>query len=179
MNTVLALDSIPPPARRRRQPTRETPAVVAVNRRLSMSLAACSFALAITILAISMPHLKDGAVRICHCTDTTGWLIAIVFDLSQILAEVCMLAAATAPAMTGIQRPCKTIIACSSAVSIALNVDAFLLASEGTTKAIISAWIAGVLLPLGVLAFCYVGSRFWIAMRPRENPRSPIQPDDR
>lgn len=129
------------------------------------------FLLAAVILGISMPHLQSGAVRICKCSPITGWLIAVVFDLSQVLAELATLIAPAFAIATKVKRPTQSIIICSSFVSISLNVDAFVADADGW-KPVISGTIAGVLLPLGVLALCFLGSTFWMA----RNSSVPIVP---
>lgn len=127
----------------------------------AMSLAC--FALGAVILAVSMPHLKQGAVRICRCSEWTGWLIAVVFDLSQILAEVAALVGPAMAVEVKVRRVARAVILCSTLVSMSLNVDAFIADAEPGIKSLVSGSIAGVLLPLGVLAFCYMGSTFWLA----------------
>jgi len=121
-------------------------------------LAGTMFLLAAAILSISLPHLKQGMGKTLGVGDAAATALAIVFDLSQIAAEVFLLAIPALGLGDREKWTAKGIIGAATAVSIAYNGMAFLdhatgLFGQGT------ALVLAVALPAGVLALSYLGSR--------------------
>ena len=131
-----------------------------LSRRSQYLEAVCLFVLAILLLCVSMPHLASGIERITQSSSTTAWLMATVFDLSQVVCKIGLL---FIPVL-GIKEPrvrkaCIGVILSCTAMSITLNIDAFL-EHATTIKAYALAVVFGALLPLGVLTLFYIGSAF-------------------
>ncbi len=132
------------------------------DRVLYWSATAAPWGLAILLLMVSMPHLASGFQSICHCGPLAGWLLAVAIDTAQVVAKLQTTMAkryATAPT---VQWTSAGIIAGTTLMSMALNVLAFL-AGATTTAGTVLAWVAGVMLPLLVLALSYTGSAFALA----------------
>ena len=123
--------------------------------------ASCLIMLAIMLLCVSMPHLASGIQRITQSSIVTAWLMAIVFDLAQVVCEVALLLIPILGIKRRIGPACKAVIISCTVMSMVLNVDAFLQHAEGW-KGCILATVWGTLLPLGVLTLFYVGSAFII-----------------
>jgi len=121
--------------------------------------AACLFALAILLLCVSMPHLATGVQKITSASLATAWLMAIVFDLSQVVCEVAVLLIPLLGLKHDVRPACKAVIVSCTLMSIVLNIDAFL-EHAVDWKGYILATIWGLLLPLGVLTLFYIGSAF-------------------
>lgn len=113
------------------------------------------FALAAAVLSVSLPHLAEGM----QATLGVGWFaaaaLAILFDLSQVAAEAFLLLVAKDVSE---KRVAKGVVIGATVVSIAYNGMAFLKDAQ-TGFAIATALTLAVMLPVGVLALSYLGSR--------------------
>lgn len=129
----------------------QDPAADVVLTRLALLGAATCIALSVVVLGVSMPHLASGVSRITACEFYTAIFMAVVFDLSQVVAEGSVLVMPLLGiASRGHHLVCAFIIAACTLVSMTLNVRAFL--EHVTTPfetAMAFAW--GGLLPILVL----------------------------
>jgi hypothetical protein len=117
------------------------------------------FGLAGVMLAVSLPHLCAGVQRITACGMWTGWLMALVLDTSQVAAEVANLRLARHKLGDRERHLCHAVILTCTTLSAWLNVQAFLEHADGIIGCV-QATLFGLVLPGGVLAFSYLGSRF-------------------
>jgi len=125
--------------------------------RKNKVIAATMFALALAVLSVSLPHLASGFVATLGASTFAAGALAVLFDLSQIAAEVFLISNDTAT--TGERWTAKSVVAASTAVSIAYNGLAFLKGADGSLFSIVAAYVLAALLPVGVLALSYLGSR--------------------
>jgi len=143
-----------PPPNHRHEPTPR------VARFLSWVQAATLYLLAIMLLSVSLPHLADGIEQITQGTKTEVWMMAIVFDLAQVVCEIALLLLPYLSMHNSrVHKASLGVIITCTLMSMVLNIDAFL--KHATTPkevALAVAW--GVMLPAGVLTLFYVGSAF-------------------
>jgi hypothetical protein len=118
--------------------------------------------LAILLLMVSMPHLAHGFQTICRCGALAGWLLAVAIDTAQVVAKLQLTLAQRYTATAAVRWTSAGIIAGTSLLSMALNVLAFLAGATDTTGNVL-AWVAGIMLPLLILALSYTGSAFALA----------------
>lgn len=126
--------------------------------------------LAILLLGVSMPHLADGFQRICHCGPLAGWLLAVAIDSAQIVSKLQLTVSGRYMLTNSTRWTSAAIIGATSLLSMSLNVLAFLQgAADGT--GVVLAWVAGILLPLLILALSVTGSTFALA-KTRPQPKA-------
>jgi hypothetical protein len=158
----------PRPLRRKAPapPEPKKPRKVKTPRRAASGLAMAVplFGLAAAMLCVSMPHLSVGVQRITACSTLTAWLMALILDTSQVAAEVANLRLARHKLGAKEQRLCQGVILTCTTLSGWLNVQAFLEHATGTVGSV-QAVCFGLVLPLGVLVFSYLGSRFLSQLR--------------
>jgi hypothetical protein len=107
-----------------------------------------------------MPQLALGVQRITQCSLLTATFMSIVFDLSQVAAELAWLIAPLLKIATRRHRlVCLFIILACTSVSISLNVRAFV-EHASTPFEMVMSYTWGILLPLLVLALVLVASAF-------------------
>ena len=126
------------------------------------SAAAAPWGLAILLLAVSMPHLASGFQGITHCGPLAGWLLAVAIDTAQVVAKLQLTVAKQYSVRTPAKWTATGIVAGTALMSMALNVLAFLAGATDRTGTVL-AWVAGVMLPLLILALSYTGSAFMLA----------------
>lgn len=143
-------------AKPKRNPRRKK---VKADEVLFLSAAVTPWALAILLLMVSMPHLATGFQNICHCGTFAGWLLAIAIDSAQITAKLQLTVAKNCDLPTPAQRTSMAIIVATAVMSMTLNVLAFLEGATDLTGTVL-AWVAGIMLPLLILALSYTGSCF-------------------
>ena len=110
--------------------------------------------LAVLLLAVSMPHLASGFMTITHCGALAGWLLAVAIDSAQVTAKLQLTLSKQYALSSAAKSTSTAIIAGTSLMSMALNVLAFLGGANDATGTVL-AWVAGVMLPLLVLALSY------------------------
>jgi hypothetical protein len=118
--------------------------------------------LAILLLAVSMPHLASGFQSITHCGPLAAWLLALAIDSAQVVAKLQMTMTKRYVIGTPAKYTSGGIVAGTALMSMALNVLAFLSGATDRTGMVL-AWVAGVMLPLLILALSYTGSAFMLA----------------
>lgn len=146
-----------PPARRKRR-------LPKADRLMYWAATAAPWGLAILLLAVSMPHLASGFQDICHCGALAGWLLAIAIDSAQVIAKLQLTMTKQYTVTTAGKWSATGIVAGTSLMSMALNVLAFLSGAENTTGTVL-AWVAGIMLPLLILALSYTGSCYALAKK--------------
>lgn len=119
------------------------------------ALAVAFFFLAVAVLSVSLPHLADGMRETLGVPTFASICLAILFDLSQIAAEAYLLLLAQD---NGEKMVAKGVIVSATVVSVAYNGMAFLSHANGFFGVVVALLLA-LLLPLGVLALSYLGSR--------------------
>lgn len=119
------------------------------------TLASAFFFLAGGVLSVSLPHLAEGMRETLGVPMFASIVLAILFDLSQIAAEAYLLLLAQE---SGEKAVAKGVVVSATAVSIAYNGMAFLSHANGFFGVAVALLLA-VLLPVGVLALSYLGSR--------------------
>lgn len=129
------------------------------DKVLYWSAAMAPWWLAILLLGVSMPHLANGFMTICRCGPLAGWLLAIAIDSAQIVAKLQITLTRRFAVADAAKWTSTGIIAGTSLMSMALNVLAFLSGATDATGTVL-AWVAGVMLPLLILALSYTGSCF-------------------
>ena len=132
------------------------------TKRLMLSFrieALCLFALATMLLSVSMPHLAGGISAISQASLHTSWFMAIVIDMAQIVAEAALILGAFADVEKRVTWLALCVIGCCTVLSIALNIDAFLIHAE-TTKNQVMATILGIILPIGALSLFRLGAAY-------------------
>ncbi len=132
------------------------------DRVMYLSAAAAPWGLAILLLAVSMPHLAGGFQTITRCGPLAGWLLAIAIDTAQVVAKLQLTMTKHFTVRTPAKWTSAGIVGGTSLLSMALNVLAFLAGATDRTGTVL-AWVAGVMLPLLVLALSYTGSAFVLA----------------
>ncbi|HET6574109.1 MAG TPA: hypothetical protein VFG68_10935 [Fimbriiglobus sp.] len=132
------------------------------DRVLYWSATAAPWGLAILLLMVSMPHLAGGFQTVCHCGPLAGWLLAVAIDTAQVVAKLQTTLAKRYTTTPSVRWTSTGIIAGTILMSMALNVMAFLAGARTVTGTVL-AWVAGVMLPLLVLALSYTGSAFALA----------------
>lgn len=137
------------------------------DRVLYWSATAAPWGLAILLLMVSMPHLASGFQTICRCGPLAGWLLAVAIDSAQVVAKLQLTMAKRYTATPAVQWTSAGIITGTTLMSMSLNVLAFLAGATDTTGTAL-AWVAGVMLPLLVLALSYTGSAFALAKAKRD-----------
>ena len=137
------------------------------DKVLYWSATAAPWGLAILLLMVSMPHLASGFQTICHCGALAGWLLAVAIDSAQVVAKLQLTMAKRYTATPAVQWTSAGIIGGTTLMSMSLNVLAFLAGATDTTGLVL-AWIAGVMLPLLILALSYTGSAFALAKVKKE-----------
>ncbi len=113
------------------------------------------FILAIAVLSVSLPHLAEGMQKTLGVSAYAAAALAVLFDLSQIAAEAFLLMVAKEAKE---KITAKGVIIGATVVSIAYNGMAFLSHAE-TWFGVGTAFTLSVMLPVGVLALSYLGSR--------------------
>jgi hypothetical protein len=155
--------STPRPIRRKAPapPEPKKPRKVKTPRRApsGLAMAVPLFALAGAMLCVSMPHLSVGVQRITACSTLTAWLMALILDTSQVAAEAAHLRLARHKLGDRERLFCRGIIFSCTTLSAWLNIEAFLEHANGVIGCV-QATLFGLVLPLGVLVFSYLGSRF-------------------
>jgi hypothetical protein len=126
------------------------------------------WALAVLLLAVSMPHLASGFMTITGCGAMAGWLLAIAIDSAQVVAKLSLTLTRKYEIGAAAKWTSAGIIGSTSLMSMALNILAFLAGATDETGRVL-AWTAGVLLPALVLALSFVGSSFALS---RSKPAS-------
>jgi hypothetical protein len=129
---------------------------------LYWSATAAPWGLAILLLMVSMPHLASGFQTICHCGALAGWLLAVAIDTAQVVAKLQLTLAKQYTTTAAVQWTSAGIIGGTTLLSMSLNVLAFLAGATDATGNVL-AWVAGVMLPLLILALSYTGSAFALA----------------
>ena len=152
-----------------RKPTRKRRKLPKADKVLFLSATAAPWGLAILLLAVSMPHLATGFQNICQCGTMAGWLLAIAIDSAQVVAKLQLTVAKDYTLGTAARRTSMAIIVAPAVMSMALNVLAFLEGATDVTGTVL-AWVAGIMLPLLILALSYTGSCFALAKK-RRAPR--------
>lgn len=145
--------------KRRAQRRRRFPKATAV---FYWTASVVPWALAVLLLAVSMPHLASGFMSITGCGALAGWLLAIAIDLAQVTAKLQLTVSKQYKLSSAAKWTSAAIIAGTSLMSMALNVLAFLGGANDATGTAL-AWVAGIMLPLLVLALSYTGSCFALA----------------
>lgn len=148
------------------KPTKKRPRWDA-DKVLYWSATAAPWGLAILLLMVSMPHLACGFQTICHCGALAGWLLAIAIDSAQVVAKLQLTMAKRYTATPAVQWTSVAIIGGTTLMSMSLNVLAFLAGATDNTGTVL-AWVAGIMLPLLILALSYTGSAFALAKVKRE-----------
>ena len=113
------------------------------------------FVLAVAVLSVSLPHLAHGMMETLGVDWFAAAALAVLFDLSQVAAEAFLLMVARDNRE---KWTAKGVIFGATAVSIAYNGMAFLSHAEGWFGTA-TAFTLAVMLPVGVLALSYLGSR--------------------
>ncbi len=120
------------------------------------ALAAC----AAGILTISMTHLAEGFARFNPAW--MAWVLAAIFDITQVCCEVGLIIAANRPALQRDAWILWCIIGACTTVSIGMNVAAFTATAAGPWA--LGCYAAlGTLLPLVVLGLFHMASKMAIA----------------
>src|SRR5205823_4873079 len=123
------------------------------------------------LLAVSMPHLARGFMTICRCGPLAGWLLAVAIDSAQVVAKLQLTMMKQYATTTAAKWTSAGIIAGTSLMSMALNVLAFLAGTTDRTGTVLAV-VAGVMLPVLILALSYSGASFVLAKRkPQPQPR--------
>ena len=135
---------------------------VTADRVLYLSATAGPWALAVLLLAVSLPHLASGFESITRCGPVAGWLLAVAIDCSQVVAKLGLTMTRRYEVGRAARSTAAGIVAGTTVMSISLNVLAFLGGATGI-HGVLLAWAAGVMLPLLVLALSYLGSAFALA----------------
>jgi hypothetical protein len=136
------------------------------DRVLYWSAAIAPWALAMLLLAVSMPHLAGGFQSITHCGPLAGWLLAIAIDSAQVVAKLQLTVTKQYTTTTAAKWTSAAVVAGTSLMSMALNVLAFLAGATDRTGTLL-AWATGIMLPALVLALSYTGSTFALAKAKR------------
>jgi hypothetical protein len=126
--------------------------------------AVAPWALAILLLAVSMPHLASGFQTITRCGPLAGWLLAVAIDTAQVVAKMQLTMAQQFSVRAAAKWTSAGIVGGTALLSMALNTLAFLAGAADRTGTLL-AWVAGVMLPLLILALSYTGSCFALAKR--------------
>lgn len=137
------------------------------DKVLYWSAAVAPWWLAILLLGVSMPHLANGFMTICHCGPLAGWLLAVAIDTAQVVAKLQLTMAKQHAITPAAKRTSAGIVAGTALMSMALNVLAFLSGATTLTGTILAV-VAGIMLPLLILALSYTGSAFALAKPTRE-----------
>jgi hypothetical protein len=149
-----AIRSGPQAHRRRRLPK--------ADRVLHWSAAVAPWALAVLLLAVSMPHLASGFQGITRCGPLAGWLLAVAIDSAQVVAKLQLTVTKQYSTTTAARWTSAAVVAGTSLMSMALNVLAFLAGATDRTGTAL-AWATGIMLPALVLALSYTGSSYALA----------------
>jgi hypothetical protein len=132
------------------------------DRVLHWSAAVAPWALAVLLLAVSMPHLAGGFQGITRCGPLAGWLLAIAIDSAQVVAKLQLTVTKQYATPTVARWTSAAVVAGTSLMSMALNVLAFLAGATDRTGTVL-AWATGIMLPALVLALSYTGSCYALA----------------
>ena len=154
----------------RNQPHRRRRKVPKPEQVLFWSATVVPWGLAILLLMVSMPHLANGFQTICHCGTLAGWLLAVAIDSAQVTAKLQLTVAKNYLLKTPTSYTSTGIVITTALMSMTLNVLAFMEGASGTTG-IVLAWVAGIMLPLLIIALSYTGSCFALAKKPRKTNR--------
>ena len=136
------------------------------DKILYWSAAIAPWALAVLLLAVSMPHLADGFQSITRCGPLAGWLLAVAIDSAQVVAKLQMTVTKQYTTTSAAKWTSAAVVAGTSLMSMALNVLAFLAGATDRTGTML-AWATGIMLPALVLALSYTGSSFALAKAKR------------
>jgi hypothetical protein len=143
------------------------------DRALYLAAAICPWALAILLLMVSMPHLASGFQTITGSGTLACWCLAISLDLAQIVAKLQVTLSKRFTTTAAATWTSGAIIAATSLMSMALNTLAFLAGAHDRTGVVL-AWVAGLMLPLLVIALSYTGSCFALA-KVRRQPKAKVR----
>jgi hypothetical protein len=113
------------------------------------------FLLAVAVLSVSLPHLAEGMKATLGVGEWASIALAVLFDLSQIAAEAFLI---TVAKDDNEKWTAKGVIFGATVVSVAYNGMAFLSHATGWFG-VGTALTLAVMLPVGVLALSYLGSR--------------------